>query len=624
MVCRSAGAAPRRGPRSPAVSRFQAVQALWLCALSACEPAREVSTWPLALRQVSSCRVGTPSQLELVALGDFPSRSFLLRGDEREPAIDDVPLDVRELLVRATTPVGVAEGRRVRVDLPGRSSVDPEALWLLQSGPSCPLADDGLRVRDGTALAALADGGALLVGGFETATVASSQALLLMAGQELAVDVEGGMLLRRAAASATALRDVVLVAGGTPDRRAGAHDNYELFELQTRRFVAARSGKLTEPRMQHAAVLMPDDKVLLIGGREEPDGEPLASLELVDVHTGASDRLAGALQVPRVSPTALRLDSGSVLVLGGEDGAGQLVGSVEVFDADAAAFVLAEGEVPVHEQACAAALPGARAAWLSCDHAPSGGGARCELALLRELERELQITPVALPFAEHVPKGLTDLRLIYTGAGQLLWTGADDSDPTGRRRAFLIDVASERLERVEASRVPTQLLRLQDDVIAELDGAGTSVRAAFTRGRYASPDGDLLQDASHNLVRDAPGHWREHADGMEALVAGARIDLGELRFAGFRAELNVQGDYALRLYDGLGHHTQVSVRSSALELPGCRYQLRADTVLQLTRVGTRLAISGAACSLAVPGEALGMALLLETGAVVRGIAIRRM
>jgi hypothetical protein len=376
--------------------------------------------------------------------------------------------------------------------------------------------------------------------------------------------------------------------------------------------------------MQHAALLLADDKVLLVGGRKEPDGEPLASLELVEPRMATSELLAGALQVPRVAPSALMLDSGSVLVLGGRDGAGQLLGSIEIFDADAADFALTASELPVHEQACVAAMPGARAAWLSCDHAQAGGGAPCELALIQEHAGELQVTAVALDFEQQVPNGLTDLHLIYAGNGQLLWTGADDSDPTGRRRAFLIDVVTKTLERVDASRVPAELLRLNNGLIAELDDAGASLRAAFTRGRYASPQGDLLVDVDANLVLDAPEHWLREDDGLQALAAGARMDLGELRFAAFQTRVQVQGDYTLHFYDGLGHNAQLSVRDSVLELPDCRYRLQDEAGLQLVRNGMRLVVSGSACAIEVSGAPLGMALRLEKDAAVRGITIQRM
>ena len=590
---------------------------LTLCALGACQPAREVSTWPLALRQVGSCEVGAPSRIELVALGDFPSRSYELLGGGSELSAEELPLQLREILVRATTPLGVAQGRRLH------SELQPEALWVLHAGRSCPLADTALSANRGRAVAVLPEGGALLVGGADGETSASAQALLLVEGQEFAVDVEGGMLLRRAFASATAVADRVLVAGGTSDLRAGAHDNYELFDRAAARFIAAYSGKLIQPRMQHSAVLLPDAKVLLVGGRAEPEGDPLASLEVVDPLARTTELLPGALQDPRVAPDVVVLDSGSVWVLGGRDRAGQLVGSVEVFDAQTAGFARGVASLPVRAEASVAGLPGARVAWLSCDHAPAGGGARCELALIRQLADELRITPVVLPFAEQVPNGLTDLRLIYAGDGQLLWTGADDSDPTGRRRAFLIDPVTEQLTRVDASRVPARLLRLQNGLIAELDDAGASLRAAFTRGRYGSADADLLADAAAYLALDAPGHWRWQQAGLQASVRGARVDLGELRFAAFEANLQVRGDYTLVLYDDRGRNTSLSVTAATVASGGCSYRLLGDERLQLVRNGAGLVVSGSACMFDVSDEALGMALVLEQDSVVRAVTVQR-
>jgi hypothetical protein len=186
-------------------------------------------------------------------------------------------------------------------------------------------------------------------------------------------------------------------------------------------------------------------------------------------------------------------------------------------------------------------------------------------------------------------------------------------------------VVTQSLQRIEASRVPAALLRLDNGLIAELDAAGASLRAAFTRGRYASPKGDLLADAAENLVLDAPGHWSWEDDGLVALSdAQARLDLAELRFAAFQARLRVQGDYALQFYDGLGQRAGLSVRGGMLELPECRYQLRDDSDLQLVRAGSRLTVSGTTCALEVTDSALGIALMLEKNAVVRGITIQRM
>src|SRR6185312_1128046 len=103
MVRRPAGLEPCRAVvRSSRLLARVAVLLAWL----GCEPAQELSHWPITLRQVGACPVGMPTSIELLELGDFPSRSYELRADGH----DDVPLDdrTRELLVRVTTARGSA------------------------------------------------------------------------------------------------------------------------------------------------------------------------------------------------------------------------------------------------------------------------------------------------------------------------------------------------------------------------------------------------------------------------------------------------------------------------------------------------------------------------------------
>jgi hypothetical protein len=335
-----------------------------------------------------------------------------------------------------------------------------------------------------------------------------------------------------------------------------------------------------------------------------------------------------SLQVARANPSALMLDSGRVLVLAGRDARDQVAGSVEVYSDAERRFALALSDLPARDEVVVAALPGARVAWLACDHVDAGGGASCELSLISEQQGELTATPVGIDFGGLVANGLKEMRLIYAGDGQLLWTGADDSDPMGRRRAFVIDPATPSLSRVDASRVPSQLVRLRNDLIAELDQAGVSLRAAFTRGRYASPDVDLLMDAQESLVFDGPGRWLWQEAGVQALVPGARVDLGELRFAAFQGSLSVQGDFSLILYDGLGHDGRAEVRSGELQVDGaagaCRSQLQEDASIELRRSGETVSFGGTPCALRVPAGALGVALVLEDASILRALRVARL
>ena len=118
--------------------------------------------------------------------------------------------------------------------------------------------------------------------------------------------------------SATLLPDGrVLIAGGlvpneagpraTPDHTATA----EVYDPATGTFTAV--GPMGGPRFTHAAAVLPDGTVLLVGG-------PASDAEIFDPATGTF-RATGSLVRPRLSPTAVSVDE-RVLVLGGLDVSG--------------------------------------------------------------------------------------------------------------------------------------------------------------------------------------------------------------------------------------------------------------------------------------------------------------
>jgi len=599
------------------MGRLLARRAWWLVfGLMSCEPAPEISDLPLALRQLSACPVGVPSALEIAALGDFPSQRVSISGAAPSTPFDTLPSGTQELSLRAQTALGQARGRRV---LGFTRSADP--MWLLPEGPSCPLADVLLRATDGAVVSALPGGGALIAGGSDGPTLASADAELLRDGSEIGAPVASGMLLRRAFASATVWRDQVIVAGGTPDRRGAAHDTYELFDIARERFDAARSGKLQQPRMQHAALLL-GDELLLVGGRSEGSGAVLASAELLDLESGVSEELpaANGLRQPRAFPALLSLDSGSVLALGGEDEEGRALGSVERFDRTQRRFEALASELPVRAELAVAALPGARVAWLACDR---GTGAPCELWLLAETASGLTRSRVELPFSELAPSGLSELSLLPLGAGRLLLTAADDGDPNSRRRAFSIDPAAPSLSRVDATRVPRKLLALASGAIAELDSEGLSLRAAASEGRYASPAGDLLETRPDLLAHSAAGHFTREPAGLRASAPDARLDIAELRFAAFNLQLSLQGEAELLFYDEDAAPGALQLTAAGIQAASCSASRRASGIVNLTRRGRILQIDGTACTLEVSARPLGMGIHMSEGALLEALRITR-
>jgi hypothetical protein len=76
------------------------------------------------------------------------------------------------------------------------------------------------------------------------------------------------------------------------------------------------AGTMVVPRYRHAAALMPDGSVVLVGGLDQRVRDPIASIEICDPATHTfSD--GGAMTVVRLYPTATTLPDGRVFVAGG-------------------------------------------------------------------------------------------------------------------------------------------------------------------------------------------------------------------------------------------------------------------------------------------------------------------
>ena len=180
----------------------------------------------------------------------------------------------------------------------------------------------------------LPDGRILFVGGMGIEEVPSTAEAVIWDPQTASFTPTGSLGTLRGGHTATLLPDgrVLVVGGMGPSDSDTA--SAELWDLVSGTFEPA--GSLVDgPRIYHTAALLDDGRVLVVGGLGA-DG-PLVSAEVWDPET-ASFGLAGSLTTAReamdASHTATLLPDGRVLVVGGHgsfDGGGPLA-SAELWD----------------------------------------------------------------------------------------------------------------------------------------------------------------------------------------------------------------------------------------------------------------------------------------------------
>jgi hypothetical protein len=123
----------------------------------------------------------------------------------------------------------------------------------------------------------------------------------------------GNMSVVRAGHTATLLPSgKVLIAGGggstLEQYEGGAGSSAELYDPDNGIFIT--TGSMSVPRAGHSATLLPDDRVLIVGGSTE------MAVELYDPESGSFSRGA-SMSVPRTAHTATLLNNGKVLIAGG-------------------------------------------------------------------------------------------------------------------------------------------------------------------------------------------------------------------------------------------------------------------------------------------------------------------
>ena len=171
----------------------------------------------------------------------------------------------------------------------------------------------------------LANGDVLLAGGLAgPKAAASSTADLRKAGSGV-IQPTGSMNTSRSGHSATLLQDGrVLLAGGATGANDGTKSTQtaELYDPATGKFTSA--GNMATPRSGHSAAMLPNGRVLIVGGA--------AGAELYDPATNTFLPAPG-VSANRCNATGTSLADGRVLIAGGVvDCSNTLLDTAEIYD----------------------------------------------------------------------------------------------------------------------------------------------------------------------------------------------------------------------------------------------------------------------------------------------------
>jgi len=128
----------------------------------------------------------------------------------------------------------------------------------------------------------------------------------------------------------------VLIVGGQGVPQGGITSetlsSAELYDPASETFTS--TGAMIASRMRHAGTLLPDGKVLVVGGLDVPPaGAAQTTLSSAELYDPASETFTstGSLMVAREGLTATLLRTGSVLVAGGADVGSDTFASAELY-----------------------------------------------------------------------------------------------------------------------------------------------------------------------------------------------------------------------------------------------------------------------------------------------------
>jgi large repetitive protein len=147
------------------------------------------------------------------------------------------------------------------------------------------------------------------------------------------------MSVARAGHAATQLADGRVLFTGGQDAFSDVNSSAEIYDPASGQF--SLTGSLIQGRFGHTATLLENGNVLVVGGYSDPSGSTLVSTaELYSPVTGIFSPTSNP-NVSRAYHTATLLQSGEVLIAGGQIGGSQTTTSTELYDPNSGSFTLA-------------------------------------------------------------------------------------------------------------------------------------------------------------------------------------------------------------------------------------------------------------------------------------------
>ena len=289
------------------------------------------SPTPTAGESASADPSESPSESPTPSLGESPNSSPSASPSD-SPSPSAVPSPTRDTaltfgpagIFKATSPTEInptmsalmPDGRVLLVggDVSGNASqlYDPATGRFKAVGPAAEYHWRGTLTR-------LADGRALLVGGFGTSDqLATAEIFDAGTGKFTAT---GSLAAPRFDFSATRLRNgQVLVVGGSrwvnTDGNTVYQSSAEIYDPAAGKFHPA--GDMTVARNRPVVVALQDGRVLIAGGQNQQAYGSLASAEIYDPATGRFTA-TGSMSVGRSVGVGTLLQDGRVLIFGGDD-----------------------------------------------------------------------------------------------------------------------------------------------------------------------------------------------------------------------------------------------------------------------------------------------------------------